>query len=144
MMKKYFLLVFLALAALIVSCGKTPVSDPVEDEETATPSTPAIPSEPKDYTIKVISYNIRVPSNETNPDNNWPVRKPGTPAMLLAQKPTVFGLQEAVTEQINYIVETAGHRHKKHITMPQPPTTNKKTFLKPKKGYNGKGISAYS
>lgn len=107
MMKKYFFLVFLALAALIVSCGKTPVSDPVEkeDEETATPSTPATPSEPKDYTIKVISYNIRVPSNETNPDNNWPVRKPGTPAMLLAQKPTVFGLQEAVTEQINYIVE---------------------------------------
>ena len=61
MMKKYFLLVFLALAALIVSCGKTPVSDPVEkeDEETATPSTPATPSEPKDYTIK--SYGRALP-----------------------------------------------------------------------------------
>lgn len=94
------LLFSLAFAAMfVIGCSKPAVpSDeiPAEDE---TPSTP------QSWVIKVMSYNIRVPSNETDPNNNWPVRKVGTPAMINAQKPVVFGLQEAVTEQIKYILE---------------------------------------
>ena len=100
MVKHNVLFAIMVLAVMTVSCGKIPFPEPADDKEEETQA----PSETKDYTIKVISYNIRVPSSETNPDNNWPVRKPGTPAMLQAQQPTVFGLQEAVTEQINYIV----------------------------------------
>ena len=92
-----------ALAALVLSACTKPVA-PVEEPDN-TKEEEVKPEKPKSWTIKVMSYNIRVPSNETDPNNNWPVRKVGTPAMIKAQKPTVFGLQEAVTEQIKYIQE---------------------------------------
>ena len=101
MVKHNVILAIMSLAVMMAACSKTPAEDPQKNQEEDN----VTPAGPKDYTIKVISYNIRVPSSETDPNNNWPVRKVGTPAMLQAQQPTVFGLQEAVTEQIKYIVD---------------------------------------
>ncbi|MBO4671682.1 MAG: endonuclease/exonuclease/phosphatase family protein [Bacteroidales bacterium] len=89
-------------AMVLAACGKETGDKQPEDQTPDTPETPA-PQEHQKWTMKVMSYNIRVPSNETDPNNNWQVRKVGTPAMLLAQRPAIFGLQEAVTDQIVYI-----------------------------------------
>lgn len=55
--------------------------------------------------LKVISYNIRVGSAPDG-DHHWDKRKPATPAMIADQKPDIFGLQEALKMQLDYIEET--------------------------------------
>ncbi|MBO6168609.1 MAG: endonuclease/exonuclease/phosphatase family protein [Bacteroidales bacterium] len=99
-MKRLFF-AFTVAALMLCACSK-PVDVPVDDKGGEKEEQPA---KPQYWKIKVMSYNIRVPSKEANPDNDWPVRKVGTPAMIKAQRPTVFGLQEAVTEQIKYILD---------------------------------------
>lgn len=58
-----------------------------------------------EQTLKVISYNIRVGSA---PDGNhkWDIRKPASPAMIADQQPDIFGLQEALKMQLDYLEET--------------------------------------
>ncbi len=58
-----------------------------------------------DQAIKVISYNIRVGSAPDG-DNAWDLRKSASPAMIADQQPDIFGLQEALKMQLDYLEET--------------------------------------
>lgn len=52
--------------------------------------------------IKVISYNIRMGTAEDG-TNSWQYRYPASGMMLDDQKPDIFGLQEALPEQKQYL-----------------------------------------
>ncbi len=54
--------------------------------------------------LKVMSYNIRLGVGKDG-TNSWQYRAPATIAMLEAQKPDVFGVQEAYGFQIAFIEE---------------------------------------
>ena len=53
--------------------------------------------------IKVMSFNVLVSHNDDS--NNWGQRKVASLNMLNEEKPTVFGLQEALLHQVNYLAE---------------------------------------
>ena len=57
-------------------------------------------------TLKVMSYNIRFDS-DADGENIWDNRKPATIAMLEDVRPDVFGVQEALAHQIEYIAQNA-------------------------------------
>ena len=59
-------------------------------------------SREKDVEIKYISYNIRY-ANASDGDNAWDIRKPATKKMIEREQPDVFGLQEALIGQLQYI-----------------------------------------
>ena len=59
-------------------------------------------SREKDVEIKYISYNIRY-VNASDGDNAWDIRKPATKEMIEREQPDVFGLQEALIGQLQYI-----------------------------------------
>ena len=80
-MKKILLFALCAVVMCIVSCGKQATAP-----------------------IKVISYNVRV-NNEGDGENKWDLRKHASVAMINEEKPTIFGLQEAKPEQMQYLVE---------------------------------------
>lgn len=52
--------------------------------------------------LKVISYNIRYGTAKDG-NNSWENRKPASIAMLQEQNPDVFGLQEALACQVEYL-----------------------------------------
>ncbi|MBR1869154.1 MAG: endonuclease/exonuclease/phosphatase family protein [Bacteroidales bacterium] len=54
--------------------------------------------------IKVISYNIRTGKANDGP-NSWIYRAPASPMMILDRKPDVFGLQEALHEQAQFMLQ---------------------------------------
>lgn len=54
--------------------------------------------------IKVISFNIRL-NTKSDGDNWWEHRKQASINMINEEKPTVFGLQEALPEQVQYLAE---------------------------------------
>ena len=54
--------------------------------------------------IKVMSYNIRLITNADG-DNHWDKRKHASINMINEERPTVFGLQEAVKAQVDYLQE---------------------------------------
>ena len=60
----------------------------------------------RDYNeLSVISFNIRVTggiSELINP-NSWSRRKSATPAMIKDQCPDIFGVQEALSDQLTYV-----------------------------------------
>ena len=56
--------------------------------------------------LKVMSYNVRYGAAKDG-DNSWDLRKSATAAMLAKVKPDVFGVQEALPNQIDYILEVA-------------------------------------
>ena len=56
--------------------------------------------------IKVMSYNIRLGSGEDG-TNSWMYRCPATLEMLKDQTPDVFGVQEALGYQVNFLDEFA-------------------------------------
>lgn len=60
----------------------------------------------KGDSLVVMSYNVR---NAAAADgaNAWELRKSATPAMIKAVKPDVFGVQEALPEQEEYILQTS-------------------------------------
>ena len=61
----------------------------------------------RDYNeLSVISFNIRVPGNvlsEMVDENSWSRRKSATPAMIKDQCPDIFGVQEALSDQLTYV-----------------------------------------
>ena len=59
-------------------------------------------STPKE--LKVMSYNIRLGVGKDG-TNSWQFRAPATAEMLKAQKPDVFGIQEAYGFQVEFIEE---------------------------------------
>lgn len=52
--------------------------------------------------LSVISFNVRVPAVDDG-DNQWENRKPATLAMINDYRPDIFGVQEALLEQLRYI-----------------------------------------
>ncbi len=65
---------------------------------------------PKDENpeLKVMSYNIRLGSGKDG-TNSWPIRYVATYEMLKDQAPDVFGVQEALDYQVEYIKEYCGY-----------------------------------
>ncbi len=58
--------------------------------------------------LKVMSYNIRLGSGKDG-TNSWPMRYMATHDMLKDQMPDVFGVQEALDYQVNFIEEACGY-----------------------------------
>lgn len=54
--------------------------------------------------LKVMSYNIRLATGKDG-TNSWEFRHPATIEMLKDQKPDIFGVQEAMYNQIMYLEE---------------------------------------
>ena len=80
-MKKILLLAVCAIVVLCAaSCGKQATAD-----------------------IKVISYNVRCSGGDG--ENHWDKRKHASLNMIHDEKPTIFGLQEANPDQMQYLVE---------------------------------------
>ena len=52
--------------------------------------------------LSVISYNVRLVTPDDG-DNQWKYRAPATPAMIKDYCPDIFGVQEAVLEQLEYM-----------------------------------------
>ena len=80
-MKKFFR--FMVVAAIMLaafSCGKQQVNQ-----------------------IKVISYNVRCSGGDG--ENHWDKRKHASLNMINDEKPTIFGLQEANPDQMQYLAE---------------------------------------
>ena len=57
---------------------------------------------PANEEIKVISYNIRLISSKDGP-NEWKYRAKASPAMIKDHAPDIFGVQEALQEQLMYM-----------------------------------------
>lgn len=58
----------------------------------------------KDALLTVISYNIRMASANDG-TNSWAYRYPATALMIQDQHPDIFGVQEALPSQLNYILD---------------------------------------
>lgn len=84
-MRKIFSIVLFALALCVaVSCSTEQAKEP----------------------IKVISYNIRCGVNPgQDGENNWEYRKQASINMINDEKPTIFGLQEALPPHLEYLKE---------------------------------------
>ena len=84
-MKKIFSIVLFGLALCVaVSCSTEQAKEP----------------------IKVISYNIRCGVNPgQDGENNWEYRKQASINMINDEKPTIFGLQEALPPHLEYLKE---------------------------------------
>lgn len=53
--------------------------------------------------VKVISFNVRVGTGDKNTKNAWDLRKKAIGPLLTKENPTVFGVQEAIKEQMDYM-----------------------------------------
>ena len=62
----------------------------------------AVAKAPADQEVKVISYNIRLINSKDGP-NEWKYRASASPAMIKDYAPDIFGVQEAVKEQLDYM-----------------------------------------
>lgn len=54
--------------------------------------------------IKVMSYNIRYGTADDG-EYSWPLRREAAAAMVMDQRPAVFGVQEALSMQLDYLRE---------------------------------------
>ena len=60
----------------------------------------------KENEVKVLSFNVRLDTSETDPTNNWPNRKEACVELIKDQKPSLIGFQEAkYTSQWLYLKE---------------------------------------
>lgn len=60
----------------------------------------------KEHEVKVLSFNVRLDTSETDPTNNWPNRKKACVELIKNQKPCLIGFQEAkYTSQWLYLKE---------------------------------------
>lgn len=88
-------------ALVLVSAVGCSSSDDLEPTPTPTP-TPTPPVEvsnlqkyAKDDEVKVMSFNVRLLTTESNYRNEWPYRKEAVIELIKDQKPSVIGFQEA-------------------------------------------------
>lgn len=56
-----------------------------------------------DNTIRVISYNIRL-NTTADGENAWPLRKDKVTGLLQFHEADIFGVQEALPEQVQYLI----------------------------------------
>lgn len=93
----------IALAAGIVcACGKPvdnqPVEEPEGEESTEIPVTEI-------STLKVMSFNI-LRGDLHGPEHDWTARREACLAMIAAEQPMLFGLQECTWTQRRHILES--------------------------------------
>jgi len=108
---KRFIYMFLCLLAAI-SCGQK--ADNLGfvsgmGDGTLAPdqnsSGPQAPDEILPNQVKVISFNVRVGTQDGTDPQDWPARRKSVKPLLTKENPTVIGLQEALSHQLNYISE---------------------------------------
>ncbi|MBR3683060.1 MAG: endonuclease/exonuclease/phosphatase family protein [Tidjanibacter sp.] len=92
---RHLLATLLLFACLF--CGCTPSSDKPEDLYFGEGG--------KTTEVKVITYNIRL-STGNDGDNSWQYRKQASVNMIRAEKPTLIGFQEMLSDQVNYLLES--------------------------------------
>lgn len=56
------------------------------------------------HQLKVISFNVRNSAADDGPDS-WEYRKPASITMIEEENPDIFGLQEALADQVSYFNE---------------------------------------
>ena len=66
-------------------------------------SGPAEPDKILSNQVKVISFNVRVGSEDGIDLKDWPARRKSVKQLLVKENPTVIGLQEALKHQMDYI-----------------------------------------
>lgn len=93
-MKKFLLFI----PCLLLACCAS--ADPISD----TPPVNTTPEKEGDFTIKVMSYNMRVGSANDG-TNSWNMRFPATGLMIKDVLPDIFGVQEALDYQVEFIEE---------------------------------------
>lgn len=86
-MSRNKILFSIGLLAILISCSVS--NKTVKDQH---------------MTIKVMSYNIRY-DNPNDGANLWNIRKPATKEMIYDVRPHIFGVQEALVNQIRFIEE---------------------------------------
>ena len=62
----------------------------------------ALPTQAEPVTLKLISYNLRN-SGANDGTNSWQYRQAGTPRMLSEEAPDLFGVQEALADQLQFL-----------------------------------------
>lgn len=92
---RHLLATLLLFACLF--CGCTPSSDKPEDLYFGEGG--------KTTEVKVITYNIRL-STGNDGDNSWQYRKQASVNMIRTEQPTLIGLQEMLSDQVNYLLES--------------------------------------
>lgn len=65
---------------------------------------PAAPQAASEAPVKVMSYNIRYGTANDGP-YSWELRREAAAAMVMDQRPAVFGVQEALPFQLDYLQE---------------------------------------
>lgn len=65
----------------------------------------ALPTQAEPVTLKLISCNLRNSAADDG-SNSWPQRREATPRMLREEVPDLFGLQEALADQLAYLDTT--------------------------------------
>ncbi len=79
------------------------IPGPSGDIGSGSDSGEVVPDEIKFDQVKVISFNVRTATADKGTTNAWDNRKAATPALITKENPTVFGVQEAIREQVDYI-----------------------------------------
>lgn len=114
MKKITFLISMLFLMSAIPGCGKTMdnadfipdyVYDGSGNNGGADEPGDILPDKIPVNQVKVISYNVRTGNADNNTANAWDLRKKAMPVLLTKENPTVFGVQEAITVQMDYLKE---------------------------------------
>ena len=109
MSMKRFIYMFSCLLTVISCAQKLDNSDCFSEtgEGTVDPgqnsSGPQVPDKIDSNQVKVISFNVRVGSENGTDPMDWPARRKSVKPLLTKENPTVIGLQEALRHQMNYI-----------------------------------------
>ena len=102
-------LLYISCLLLAVSCAQLDNSYfiPGMDGEVVNPdqnvSGPATPDVILLNQVKVMSFNVRVGSENGTDPQDWPERRKSVKPLLTKENPTVIGLQEALKHQMDYI-----------------------------------------
>lgn len=108
-MQNLYLTLFLYAALAFTGCSKVLdnslfvegyTDSELEQDEIGDGSSP---DEVLEGQIKVISFNVRTGNADDGTQNAWGNRNKAIPVMLKKENPTVFGVQEALRYQMNYI-----------------------------------------
>ena len=103
-------LLYLSCFLLAVSCSQKLDNSyfiPGMDGEVVNPdqnvSGPATPDVILPNQVKVMSFNVRVGTENGTEPQDWPARRKSVKPLLTKENPTVIGLQEALKHQMDYI-----------------------------------------
>ncbi len=100
-MKKILRISILLAAIAVAACGCNCASrQGGKTDKQDTPEPECMEASP----VRVMSFNIRY-STAKDGSNSWVTRRDATPAMILDIHPDVFGLQEALQDQVDYILQ---------------------------------------